>query len=130
MIQYSQEDYINYRLKKAKETIAEVKTLIENRYWNTALNRMYYACYYAVGALLIKNGIETSSHSGTRQKFGQLFIQTGKISKELGKHYTELFTKRHKGDYNDFIDFDEETVLKLLPRSNELIKKIEELLKE
>jgi len=81
MIQYSQEDYINYRLKKAKETIAEVKTLIKNRYWNTALNRMYYACYYAVGALLIKNGIETSSHSGTRQKFVSYLFKQVKSAK-------------------------------------------------
>lgn len=118
-------DYINYRLQRANETISEIKILIENKLWNTAVNRMYYACFYAVGALLAKNGVETSSHSGSRQKFGQLFIHTGLISKELGKHYSELFEKRQKGDYNDFFDFDEETVLKLYPPSVELIKEIE-----
>ena len=119
------DDYINYRLQRANETISEIKILIENKLWNTAVNRMYYACFYAVGALLAKNGVETSSHSGSRQKFGQLFIHTGLISKELGKHYSELFEKRQKGDYNDFFDFDQETVLKLYPPSVELIKEIE-----
>jgi uncharacterized protein (UPF0332 family) len=85
------DDYIKYRIQLANKTISETQILIENRLWNTAINRMYYACYYAVGALLVKNGIETSSHSGNRQKFGQLFIHTGLMSKELGKHYTELF---------------------------------------
>jgi uncharacterized protein (UPF0332 family) len=71
--------------------------LIENQFWNSAINRMYYACFYAVGALLVLNGVETSSHSGMRQKFGQLFVKTGEINRDLGKHYSELFEKRHKG---------------------------------
>ena len=129
MKEYHQDDYINYRLSKAKETISEVETLIKNKYWNTAINRMYYACFYAVGALLVKHGIETTSHSGSRLKFGQLFVHTGKISKELGKHFTELFEKRHKGDYNDFFDFDEETVVRLFEPSKIFISKIEELIK-
>jgi uncharacterized protein (UPF0332 family) len=47
------------------------------------------------------------------------------ISKELGKHYSELFEKRQKGDYNDFFDFDEETVVKLYQPSLDFIKEIE-----
>ena len=130
MTEYKPEDYVNYRLQKAKDTILEVKTLIDNQYWNTAINRLYYACFYAVGALLIKNGVETASHSGTRQKFGQLFVKPNKIRRELAKHYTELFEKRLKGEYNDFFDFDKETVLRLLPPSQDLINRIEELLAE
>jgi uncharacterized protein (UPF0332 family) len=86
---------------------------------------MYYACFYAVGALLIKNGSETSSHSGSRQKFGQLFIHTGLISRELGKHYSGLFEKRQKGDYNDFFDFDEQAVLQLYQPTIDFIKAVE-----
>jgi uncharacterized protein (UPF0332 family) len=122
------DDYINYRIQKAKDTVAEVEILIKNEYWNTAVNRMYYACYYAVSALLLKNGIETSSHSGCRQKFGQLFVQTGKINKELARHFTDLFEKRQKGDYNDFFEFDKATVLRLYPSSILFIDTIEEII--
>ena len=125
MTDFKPDDYINYRLQRANETISEIEILIENKFWNTAINRMYYACFYAVGALLVKNGVVTSSHSGSRQKFGQLFIHTGLISKELGKHYSELFEKRQKGDYNDFFDFDEETVVKLYQPSIDFIREIE-----
>ena len=130
MKEYSVDDYVNYRMAKSRETILEVETLIENEYWNTAINRMYYACFYAVGALLVKNGVQTNSHRGVRQQFGQLFIRTGKISKELGKHFSDLFEKRHKGDYNDFYDYEEETVNRLFPESKELIRKIDELIEE
>ncbi|OGU92059.1 MAG: hypothetical protein A2475_02920 [Ignavibacteria bacterium RIFOXYC2_FULL_35_21] len=56
------DDYVNYRLQKAKDTILEVEHYIKNEFWNTAINRMYYAYFYAVGALLVKNGISATSH--------------------------------------------------------------------
>lgn len=130
MTDYQPDDYVNYRLNRAKETIAEIEILIQNEYWNTAINRLYYACFYAVGALLVKNGIETSSHSGCRQKFGQLFVLNGKISKDLAKLYTDLFEKRQKGDYNDFFDFDGDTVRRLYEPSKMFIQKIEEMINE
>lgn len=128
MTDYKPEEYSKYRIQKAKETIAEVEVQIQNEFWNTAINRMYYACFYAVSALLVKHGIESSSHTGVRQLFGKLFVKTGKFDKNLAKHYTDLFEKRHKGDYNDFFDFDKETVTRLLPLSKEFISKIEELI--
>ena len=128
MTGYTHEDYIKYRIHRAKETIEEVRTHIENRYWNTAINRMYYACFYAVSALLAKAGIDVSSHSGIRQKFGEHFVKTGIIDRDLAKHFTELSGKRHKGDYNDFYDYDEESVLRLYPASQRFIEEIEKLL--
>jgi uncharacterized protein (UPF0332 family) len=130
MTDYKPEDYINYRINKARETINEVETLIKEKLWNTAINRMYYACYYAVGALLLKIGIKTSTHAGLRHSFGQHFINTGIIDKSLGKHYSVLFDKRQKGDYDDFIDFDENTTLELFEPSKQLIEKIEKLLEK
>ena len=124
------EDYIKYRIERARDTIDEVRTHIENKFWNTAVNRMYYACFYAIGALLAKHKIEVSSHTGVRQKFGEYFVKTEKFDKRLARHFTELFDKRHKGDYNDFFDHDEEDVLRLYPLSEELINKIETLLNE
>lgn len=130
MTQYSEEDYINYRIERARETILEVQTHIENEFWNTAINRMYYACFYAVSALLYKHKIEVGSHAGIRNKFGEVFVKTGIINREVAKHYTDLFEKRQKGDYNDFFDYDEETVLRLFPKSQEFIDIIEKALKQ
>ena len=129
MTQYKPEDYIRYRIQRAKETVDEVQTHIENKFWNTAINRLYYACFYAVGTLLMKHNIEVSSHTGVRQKFGYFFVKSEKFDRKLAKHYTDLF-ERHKGDYNDFYDYDEETVLALYPLSIEFIKQIEKLLEE
>lgn len=103
-----------------------VEKHIENGFWNTSVNRMYYACFYAVGALLVKKGIDTSSHSVTRLQFGQLFIKTGLIDREMSKIYSDLFEKRHKSDYNDFFDYDQETAERLFPKAKLFVKSIEE----
>ncbi len=130
MTETERKEYIAYRIQNAHDTIGEIKTHVENKFWNTAGSRMYYACSYAVGALLKKNRISVSTHSGIIQMVGQHFILTGKIRKELGKHYSELFEKRQRGDYGDLFNFDEETISRLYGPSVELINTIEVLITE
>lgn len=130
MSEYQPEDYIHYRIERAEETLLEVDSHLSNGFWNTAINRMYYACFYAVGALLVKNNVEVSSHAGVRQQFGQLFVKPGIIDRNLGKHFTELFEKRNRGDYNDFIDYNENEARELLPKTVELIERIKNLINQ
>jgi len=58
------EDIIAYRLKRARETFEDAEILADHAKWNSSVNRLYYACYYAVIALLLKYGFKTSTHSG------------------------------------------------------------------
>lgn len=60
-------EYVKYRLKKADETFEVAELLIENKKWNSAINRLYYAAYYAVSALLVQAGINTKTHSGVSE---------------------------------------------------------------
>lgn len=122
-------DMVTYRIKRAKETLKEVDLHIENELWTTAINRIYYACFYAVSGLLLKNSINAQSHAGTRQMFGLHFIKSAIVPKELGKFYSNIFNLRHTGDYDDFVEFDKEDVLISLKPAKELIQKIEELVK-
>ena len=63
-----------------------------------------------MSALLLKSNINSCSHKGIRQLFGLHFIQTGLISKEDGRMFSDLFDRRQTGDYDDFIFYEEETV--------------------
>lgn len=118
-------DIVRYRIENANQTLAEVETHKANGYYNTAVNRMYYACYYAASALLIAYGIETKSHDGVRQQLGKQMVLTGKLPAELGKFYSQLFSKRTAADYEDFICQDLETVEELLPTAQLFVKTIE-----
>lgn len=59
------EVYIAYRLKRVTESIDEIDMLIKMGHWNSVVNKMYYACFYAVGALFPRHELLTKSHSGT-----------------------------------------------------------------
>ncbi|MFA7493446.1 MAG: HEPN domain-containing protein [Proteiniphilum sp.] len=52
---------VDYRLQRAKETLAEADSLIESAFYNAVVNRLYYACYYAVIALLVKHNITAAN---------------------------------------------------------------------
>jgi uncharacterized protein (UPF0332 family) len=122
-------DYINYRFQRAKETYEEALILAREERWNAVINRLYYACFYAVITLLLKNDIETQSHDGARTQFGLHFIKTGIIAKEFGKLFSKLFDYRQKGDYGDMFDFDEEITKPLLDSVKSFLEIIEEQLK-
>ncbi len=88
----SKNDLIQYRINRASETLREAESLIENEFWNASINRTYYACYYAIGALLLTKEINSSTHKGLRQMFGLHFVQTGLMSKEFGKFFSDLYS--------------------------------------
>ena len=110
----NRDDYIQYRFHRAEESYEEALILAERERWNAVINRLYYSCFYAVIALLLKHDVETQSHDGARTQFGLLFIKTGKIDKAYGKLFTKLFDYRQKGDYGDLYDYDEDIVKPLI----------------
>lgn len=116
------------RLLRAKETIAEVKGNMQLGYWRIAANRLYYACYYAVSALLIKNGFTAYTHAGVINQFGLHFVSKGLISKEQGKLFKQLFNLRQSGDYDVWFEIDENDVKPLLEPAEKFIVEIESLI--
>jgi len=124
----SKDELVKYRLFRAKETFDDAKILAEKFRWNSAINRLYYASYYAVTALLINEGITSTTHNGAKSKFSEHFILTKKVSKELGRIYSQLFTWRQKGDYDDLFDFTEEKVKPYFVPVEELIQTVETLI--
>ena len=123
------QDYINYRIKNSKETLEAARLLAKNEHWNSAINRLYYSCFYAISALLYKYDINANSHAGLKHQFTLHFIKTKVIDKELGRVFVELFDWRQKGDYGDFYDFDKDKTMPLFKPVETLIETIESLIK-
>jgi len=117
-----------YRLENAHKTLNEIPILIQNELWNTAINRLYYACFYAVSALLIKSGIEAQTHAGVRRMLALYFTKTGKLSIKWNKFYTDLFESRQTSDYADFVYFDCEMVEELYEQAISFVQVIKELI--
>ena len=67
------------QLEKAKVFLKQADEMFDLKYWDIASNRYYYACFHAVQALLIQNGLSCKTHDGLIACFGLNFIKTGKI---------------------------------------------------
>lgn len=116
---------VHYRLEKAHEAFAEAKLLAENAFWSTVINRLYYSCFYAVSALLIAHEFSGHTHKGIKTQFNQQFIKSEKIEKKWAVLYAELFNMRQKGDYTDFITWEEQEVEPLLEETLAFLTLIE-----
>lgn len=119
---------VAYRLQRAHETIEEVPQLQACGYYNTAVNRLYYASYYAVVALLLRYNITATTHAGVRQMLGMHFIATNLLSREHNRLFNQLFERRHNCDYDDFAYSTSEEIAELLPKAIVFLEAIEALL--
>ena len=120
---------IRYRLKQAKETISDVQLLIDNNRLRSAVNRIYYGMFYSLLALALANQFETSKHSQLIGWFNKNFINEGLIEARYGKMVNKAFNKRTKGDYDTFVDFENEIVLEMFTEMKEFIARIESYIK-
>ena len=121
-------ELVKYRLERADEAFEEAKLLAEKSKWNTAVNRLYYCCFYAVTALLAKEDMSSSKHTGIRSLFNLHYVKTGKVSKEIAQTYNDLFEKRQEGDYMDFVRFDEKQVSPLIPETAKFLSHIKSII--
>ena len=119
---------IKYRINRAEETILESKLLAKEGFYNAAINRLYYACFYACLALFVANDITTETHSGVKTMLGLHFVSKGLITKENGKTFSRLFEIRHSGDYDDFAYCDKEMTDEYTPKAIAFIDAIKHLI--
>lgn len=120
---------VAYRLERAHSTLGEADLLYNGGYFNAAVNRLYYACFYAVTALLLNNHIETVTHNGVKTQLAMHFVRTGRLSLEHNTTFSWLFDKRHSSDYSDFAYCDAPLVDMLRPRAEDFILAVEALIK-
>jgi len=123
-------DLVLYRMSRADATLEDARILAKEGRWNACVNRLYYACFYAVSALLVRDGLSSSKHAGIRSLFNKQYVKTGKIPKDLARIFNDLFERRQEGDYMDFVNFQESQVLPWISKAEELIEYIASLVQE
>ena len=124
----SRHELIIYRLQRAAETLKEARYNADGEYYNAAVNRLYYACYYAASALMLDAGLETATHNGIRTMLGLKFVKPGILEARYGRIYQQLFENRQAGDYEDFTYCDSELFEELEPQAVDFVTRLTEML--
>jgi uncharacterized protein (UPF0332 family) len=107
------EKYISYKLGKSNKSLRAASLMIENKFYNEAINRIYYAYFYVVTAILFKNNIDAKTHAGVRTMMHKHLVQHNLISQSDGAFYSDIFEYRHSSDYDDYVEFEKDVVEKL-----------------
>ena len=68
-------------------------------FYASAVNRAYYAVFFAANALLATKGLTRNKHSGVLAAFRQYFVKSGQIEVEFSHVYERVMNDRHTGDY-------------------------------
>lgn len=107
-------EQINRFLEHAVDALDDANFLHQNGRILALANRAYYAIFYCTSALLLTEGITTKKHEGARVKFHELFVKTGRFSKEAGQILERNFAARQSADYDMEAELGEEEAIQLL----------------
>lgn len=114
---------------KVEQTLREVEVAIAGKAWSMAANRIYYSCFHAVTALLVKDGHEVGTHLGAKVNFGKFYVKSGLASPEQGRLFSQLASLREKADYDCLFTAQEDSIMQYYPEAKAFIEHIRQLLK-
>lgn len=123
-------DVVQINLDKLDSFVSDCNKLREMELWNTLANRIYYATFQAVTALMISDGIEVKSHNGVVTLFGKHYVLTGKYSTADAQLYSQLQSLRELADYNGSFYTTRDKIIPLYDRALDLINRIRASLNE
>jgi len=123
-----EKEAIRHRMAQARESLSAAELLIDHQLYTAAVNRLYYACFYAASALLLEHGYSAKTHAGLRSLFSQHVIHAGLLPDEYGVLYNNLLEAREDADYDEFIEPNPETTRNRLPGTKRFIDAVEQLI--
>ena len=121
-------DMVQYWWSKALDSMASARREFEAGSYSFAMNRLYYAVFYGVSAVLLGRQQSYRKHSGVRAAFQRQFIKTGLLDRKWGRLYDQLFEDRQEGDYVVFVSFEREYVHTQLEQCSEFLNELRTLL--
>lgn len=117
------------RLAQAREAFQEGTILLDKNSLRGALNRFYYAAFYAARALLATKALDSSKHSGAISLFHEHFVKTSQLDREKAKALSRSFEMRQDSDYEDFVQITREETLKIQQEVRVFLDECEKVLK-
>jgi uncharacterized protein (UPF0332 family) len=92
-------DAILVYFEGARDALESAQFNFDNGYYGVAINRAYYAYFYAATAMLMTLDLTRSKHSGVMAAFREHFVKTGLFSVEDSWAYGEAYELRNTTDY-------------------------------
>jgi len=115
-------------MSKAKECLRDSEIALSNQSLSMAANRLYYACFNAIHALFVMQGVYSKTHEGLNVLFNLHYVKTGIFDIKFGAFLNHMENLREKADYNVVYEVCNDDIDQMKPVVYELVQKVEELL--
>jgi uncharacterized protein (UPF0332 family) len=104
--------------------------MLDNDFYTSAINRAYYAIFYAANALLTTKGMSLGKHTRAIGTFRQYFIKTGVFLPEYSQIYGRAMEDRHESDYDMGAEITWEDAGENLVGAERFVQEMEQWLKK
>lgn len=118
---HDREALIGYWLEKADRAVASAARELQGGDVAFAVNRCYYACFYAFTAVLVRDGQFPRKHTMVRSCLNRDYVRPGTMPRRFGELYNRLFLDRQEGDYQPLVNFDKAQVEQLLDGTRDFV---------
>jgi uncharacterized protein (UPF0332 family) len=119
---------VRYWLEKSAAALASARSELAAGRYDFAVNRGYYACFYAASALFLQEGTTFAKHTGLRGALHRELVKGGRLAPEWGRAFDRLFENRQRGDYLELYEFEQPQVVTLVEGAEGFVAEIQRLL--
>jgi len=117
-------------MEKSEMALAAARRECEAGDLPLAMNRVYYACFYAASAVLLRQKKQFARHAGVRAALHQYLIKPGRVSPEFGKFYDQAFEDRQEADYTTAAEFEAATAAAGIEEAERFVAQMRRLLRD
>jgi uncharacterized protein (UPF0332 family) len=103
---------------------------LSDGFYGSAINRAYYAIFYAACALLTTQSVTRSKHSGVVAAFRRLFVKPGFIEAEYSEIYGRVMDDWHISDYDIEMPIEPDRAQRDLEDAQRFVQRVERYLEE
>ena len=123
-------DLANYRMQEAKNTLQVAKNCLYDSFYKDAINRSYYASFYAIKAVLALCNVDFKRHKDVVAYFNKEYVATDVFSREIGRRLATLKQLREKSDYDDFYIASKEKATEQVETASLILEEVDKYLKQ
>ncbi len=116
-------------LAKADQALADAAALAANRSPTGTMNRCYYAMFYGVKALAVRDGRALNKHRALISYLHREYVKSGRLSMELGRALLAAFDDRAEADYHLMVRFSLEDVARHLDEARQFVAAVKAILR-
>ena len=124
------EELCHYRINEAGDTLRAATSCYSLGLYKDAINRSYYAAFYAIKAVLALGKVDFKRHKDVVAYFNKEYVATGIFEKDMGRKLARLQQLREKSDYDDFFIASKEQAESQIETAQLILNTIKEYLKK